>query len=60
MGIGEGACEGRDDVSANPGYGSVRGGAGIVDAEEGKGKDRPVTRRTGGTFAAKFVPWSLC
>ncbi len=38
MGIGEGACEGRDDVSANPGYGSVRGGAGIVGAQEGKAK----------------------
>ncbi len=60
MGISEGACEGRDDVSANPGYGTVRGGARLVGAEEGKGNGRPVTRRMGGMFTANFVPCSLC
>jgi hypothetical protein len=62
VGIGEGACKGRDNVSANLGYSSVCGGTRIVGAEEGKGKGkgRPVTRRMGGTFAANFVPCSLC
>ncbi len=43
MGFGERACDGGDDVSAHPGYGSVRGRAGIGGAEEGK--DGPVARR---------------
>ena len=43
MGVGERACDGGDDVSAHPGDGSVRGGAGIVGAK--KGKDGPVARR---------------
>ncbi len=60
MGIGEGACEGRVDVSANLGYGSVCSGARLIGAEEGKGKGRLVTRRMGSTFAANFVPCSLC
>jgi len=60
VGISEGACEGRDNVSANLGYGSVCSGARLIGAEEGKGKGRLVTRRMGGTFAANFVPCSLC
>jgi hypothetical protein len=43
VGAGERVCDGGDDVSAHPGYGSVRGEAGIVSAE--KGKDGRVSRK---------------